>query len=46
MTFTLGGDGSLIRVISERDMHRKERKTYKQSKIKPKFKSENEERAF
>jgi uncharacterized DUF497 family protein len=28
ITFTLRGDGRLIRVISARDMHRKERSTY------------------
>ncbi|MEX1198794.1 MAG: BrnT family toxin [Pseudohongiellaceae bacterium] len=31
ITFTLRGDGSLIRVISARNMHRKERKIYDQS---------------
>ena len=31
ITFTLRGAGSLIRVISARDMHRKERKVYEQS---------------
>jgi len=31
ITFTLRGAGSLIRVISARDMHRKERKIYEQS---------------
>lgn len=30
LTFTLGQTGSLIRVISARDMHRKERATYEQ----------------
>jgi uncharacterized protein len=28
ITFTLRSDGTLIRVVSARDMHRKERKTY------------------
>ena len=31
ITFTLRGFGSLIRVISARDMHRKERQIYEQS---------------
>ena len=31
VTFTLRGDGSLIRVISARDMHRKERSVYEQA---------------
>jgi uncharacterized DUF497 family protein len=31
ITFTLRVDGTLIRVISARDMHRKERKVYEQS---------------
>ena len=31
ITFTLRGAGSLIRVISARDMHRKEREIYEQS---------------
>lgn len=31
LTFTLGQTGSLIRVISARDMHRKERATYEQA---------------
>lgn len=31
ITSTLRGAGSLIRVISARDMHRKERKVYEQS---------------
>ena len=31
ITFTLRGAGSLIRVISARNMHRKERKIYEQS---------------
>lgn len=31
MTFTLRGLGSLIRVISARDMHRKERTIYEQT---------------
>ncbi|ALO44951.1 BrnT family toxin [Pseudohongiella spirulinae] len=31
ITFTLQGAGSLIRVISARNMHRKERKNYEQS---------------
>ena len=31
ITFTLRGEGSLIRVISARDMHRKERAVYEQS---------------
>jgi uncharacterized protein len=30
VTFTLRGDGTLIRVISARDMHRKERAVYEQ----------------
>ena len=30
ITFTLRGDGRLIRVISARDMHRKERARYEQ----------------
>lgn len=32
ITFTLRTSGTLIRVISARAMHRKERKTYEQSK--------------
>lgn len=32
ITFTLRGDGSLVRVISARDMHRKERSTHEQAK--------------
>lgn len=32
VTFTLRASGSLIRVISARDMHRKERKAYEQAK--------------
>jgi uncharacterized DUF497 family protein len=32
ITFTLGADGTLIRVISARDMHRKERTIYAQGK--------------
>jgi uncharacterized DUF497 family protein len=31
ITFTLRGDGKLIRVISARDMHRKERAHYEQA---------------
>lgn len=31
VTFTLRGDGTLIRVISARDMHRKERAIYEQA---------------
>ena len=31
VTFTLRGGGTLIRVISARDMHRKERAVYEQS---------------
>jgi len=31
ITFTLRQDGTLIRVISARDMHRKERKAYEQA---------------
>lgn len=31
ITFTLRSDGTLIRVISARDMHRKERNFYEQS---------------
>jgi hypothetical protein len=31
ITFTLRAEGSLIRVISARDMHRKERKVYEQA---------------
>ena len=31
VTFTLRGDGALIRIISARDMHRKERRTYEQA---------------
>ena len=31
ITFTLRGDGTLIRVISARDMHRKERTIYEQA---------------
>jgi len=31
VTFTLRGGGSLIRVISARDMHRKERSVYEQA---------------
>ena len=32
ITFTLRSSGTLIRVISARDMHKKERKVYEQSK--------------
>jgi uncharacterized DUF497 family protein len=32
ITFTLRGDGTLIRVISARDMHRKERSFYEQAR--------------
>ena len=32
VTFTMRGDGTLIRVISARDMHRKERTIYEQIK--------------
>jgi uncharacterized DUF497 family protein len=32
ITFTLRGDGTLIRVISARDMHRKERSLYDQAR--------------
>lgn len=32
ITFTLRADGRLIRVISARDMHRKERQIYEQTK--------------
>jgi hypothetical protein len=31
ITFTLRGDGTRIRVISARDMHRKERRLYEQA---------------
>jgi uncharacterized DUF497 family protein len=31
ITFTLRGKGTLIRMISARDMHRKERKVYEQT---------------
>ena len=31
VTFTLRRDGTLVRVISARDMHRKERKAYEQA---------------
>lgn len=31
ISFTLRGDGTLIRVISARDMHRKERTFYEQA---------------
>ena len=31
ITFTLRGEGTLIRVISARDMHRKERAVYEQN---------------
>ena len=31
VTFTLRGGGTLIRVISARDMHRKERSVYEQA---------------
>ena len=31
ITFTLRGSGSLIRVLSARDMHRKERSVYEQT---------------
>jgi uncharacterized protein len=31
VTFTLRQDGTMIRVISARDMHRKERKAYEQT---------------
>jgi uncharacterized protein len=32
ITFTLRGDDTLIRVISARDMHRKERSVYDQAR--------------
>ena len=32
VTFTLRGDGTLIRVISARDMHRKERSVHEQTR--------------
>jgi hypothetical protein len=32
ITFTLRGDGTLIRVISARDMHRKEKSVYEQTR--------------
>ena len=32
VTFTLRGSGTLIRVISARDMHRKERSVYEQAR--------------
>ncbi len=32
VTFTLRGDDTLIRVISARDMHRKERSVYEQAR--------------
>ncbi|MBU6273004.1 MAG: BrnT family toxin, partial [Betaproteobacteria bacterium] len=32
ITFTLRGDGTLIRVISARDMHRKERSVHDQAR--------------
>ena len=32
LTFTLRGGGTLIRVISARDMHRKERSVYEQAR--------------
>ena len=32
ITFTLRGDSTLIRVISARDMHRKERSVYDQAR--------------
>lgn len=35
ITFTLRGEGKLIRVISARDMHRKERIVYEQSQKDP-----------
>jgi hypothetical protein len=31
ITFTLGQNGTMIRVVSARDMHRTERKTYEQA---------------
>jgi predicted DNA binding CopG/RHH family protein len=46
ISFTLRSDNTLIRVISERDMHRKERMIYEQQKESPEFKTEAEERAF
>ena len=46
-TFTLRREGRLIRVISARDMHRRERARYaKQPKPVPSFKDEAEERRF
>jgi len=37
VTFTLRGAGTLIRVISARDMHRKERAIYEQAKESAEF---------
>lgn len=46
VTFTLRAQSTLIRIISARDMHRKERKFMTKSKQLPEFSSEDEERAF
>jgi len=46
ITFTLRQNGTLIRVISARDMHRTERRAYEQVKKTPSFKTEAEERSF
>jgi uncharacterized DUF497 family protein len=47
ITFTLRGDGRLIRVVSARDMHRKEKPAMrKQLKPVPNFKDEAQERKF
>jgi uncharacterized DUF497 family protein len=46
ITFTLRGDGKLIRVISGRDMHRNEPTMSKRLKTIPKFSSEAAERTF
>ena len=46
ITFTLRATGTLIRVISARDMHRKERTVMSKIKKTPDFKTEADERAF
>ncbi len=46
ITFTLRNGRKLIRIISARDMHRKERFFMSKAKKIPKFKTETEERVF
>src|SRR6202035_1509037 len=46
ITFTLGQNGTMIRVISARDMHRRSEKFMNKLKPIPVFKTEAEERKF